>query len=372
MPDLWPFVPRIDVKDVLSFKTDIRRTRVGEVRDGMRDARRIISMEFFLDDSKNALAESIFRANVAGDLLVPLWPEMTKYTVAKPIGETVFAVDNPSDYLLGGYAAIAFASESIEAVQITDIGQHSITVASPSTFAVDAVIPVGAAYFVGGLGGSRIFTGMSARTAEFAFRNDLHIGETPFDQYLGADLVTDPSVIAAPVESNISMARVFVDNESGPVVIEPMRDIIDGTSKIVYIDHGMAAMIRRRMWLRYMRGRDKSFWIPTWGNDLTMTAPANNTQSYIDVSPLQGSHLAMVGRHIVIYDGAGFMPRKITASFVVGQSWRLGIDPLDRQVEADVGVMFLSRMRLDADKVEMATTGIYYMETTLPVVEVPE
>lgn len=372
MADIWPFVPRVVAGEVLSFLTDIHKTPTGEARTSLRPARRIIDMEFGLDDAQNALAESIFRVGAAGDWLVPVWPELTKWAIPAPVGAVTFVVDYPNDYAVGEPAFLALGDQQFQQVEVAALGSGSVTITAPSLIAASGIAPLRLAYITGDLGGARWFKGYAVRKMAIEFRSGNDVAETPYEQYLGADLMTDPSVIASPIDAKLTMARAFIDNGSGPVVVEPLRDIIDGMVKIVHKDFGPVAMVRRKRWFHYIRGRDLSFWLPTWGHDLTLSAAVASGQGFIDIEPLYGSPASLIGRHIIVDDGQGYLPRSIEAGVSVGGAWRLTVAALGRDVEPSARVMFLNRMRFDTDKIEMALTGVYYMETSLPAVEVPE
>ena len=359
-------------REVLSFLTDIRKTPTGEVRDSLRAARHIIDMEFGLDDAQNALAESMFRAGAAGDWLMPVWPELTQFPVPASVGTSVFRVNDPSEYVVGEFAFLVLGDQQFQQVEVAALGVDSVTITAPSLIAASSIAPLRLAYITGDLGGARWFKGLAVRKLEVEFRTGNDIAATPYDQYLGADLVTDPSVIASPLEAKLTLARVFIDNGFGPVVVEPMRDIIEAMTQIVHKDFGHAAMVRRKRWFRHLRGRDRSFWLPSWTHDLSLSAAVTSGQAYVDIKPLYGSPADLVGRHIIIDDGQGFLPRTIEAGVSSGGAWRLTIAALGRAVEPTARVMFLNRMRLDTDQIEMALTGIHYMETNVTAVEVNE
>lgn len=372
MADIFPFVPRVVAGEVMSFLTDIRKTPTGEARDSLRAGRRILRMDFSLDDSQNAMAESMFRLGAVNDWLVPVWPEITHYPVPRPVGTLEFTVEYPSDYVVGGMAILRLGEFIYEQAEVVTVGATSVTIKFASTIEADAIVPLKAAYITGDLSGARWFSGHAVRKLEFEFRDTDDVAETPFAQYFGADLMADPSVIASPIDVKLSRERAFIDNASGPVVAEVMRDLIDGMTQIVHKDFGRADMVRRKRWFRHIRGRDRSFWLPTWGQDFSLLAPVLAGQSYIDVAAQYGDPINLVGQHILVDDGAGYFPRLVLAAAVTGGGWRLSIAPLGRDVSADAVVMSLRRMRFDADLIEMTLTGAHYMETRVPAVEVLE
>lgn len=371
VPDLWPFEPRIVARETLSFQTDVRQTPEGEMRESLRAARRIVDMEFDFDDAQGALAETMFRKSAAGDWLVPVWPELTQFPAIVAAGATVFTVNEPSDYTVGGQAFLLRHDQGYEAIEVASVGATTVTLDAVSTIDADAIAPVRTGYITGDLGGARWFKGHAVRQLQIEYRDGDDMAATPYDQYLEADLVTDPSVVASPVEARLISARSFIDNGFGAVAVEPLRDITDGMMQIVHRDFGHSDMVQRKRWFHYLRGRDKSFWLPTWTHDLTLADTIAFNQGFIDIAPLYGAPADLVGRHIVIDDGQGFLPRLIEAGAVNGADWRLTIEATGRDID-EARVMFLNRMRLDTDRIEMVLTGPHYMETSVAAVEVPE
>lgn len=356
--------------EALSFLTDIRKTPQGEMRDGLRGARVSYDCQYQFDDAQNAAAESMLRDNPAGDWLLPIWPELTAQAVPVGPGATVFAVDDVAAYAVDGLAYLESSEGEFLAATVASIGAGSIAIAAPCPFAVAWVMPIGLAYMLGGLSARRFFRGFTVRGAKFELRDRDDLAATPFDQFLGFDVLTDASVISNPIEASIAPARAFIDNGLGRVEVEPLRDIIDATAQLVFKDFGAADMARRRAWFCHLRGRDRAFWLPTWADDFALAAPVAFNQAFIDVAPLAGDMAALVGRCILIADGGAYIPRLIEAAALAGGLWRLTIEPTGRDISA-AQIMFLDLVRLDADTIELARVTFHYMETSVTVAGLP-
>ena len=85
-------------------------------------------------------------------------------------------------------------------------------------------------------------------------------------------MLTDPAVLRQPLAESIAQSVEYIDNGFGPIVIEPVLTHVQRRSTITLIDRGARRWSRRR-WLYSLRGRQRAFWLPTWGRELALQAP---------------------------------------------------------------------------------------------------
>jgi hypothetical protein len=120
-----------------------------------------------------------------------------------------------------------------------------------------------------------------------------------------------------------------------------------------------------------VRGRQASFWLPTWGRELQLQAAMTPGSAQIRVAPV-AELTAYVGRKILLEMPGGPRFRTITAAVADGANHRLTISSnLGEPVPVGTKVHFLTLVRSDADRVEIEH-GAVFSEVTLPVLEVTE
>jgi len=161
----------------------------------------------------------------------------------------------------------------------------------------------------------------------------------------------------------------YVDNSFGPVVVEPMRDVFERNETITLKAQGQTARQLLRRWLWSLRGRQASFWLPTWGYELQLRAAMTSGSVLMRVAPV-APIAAYVGRPIMLEMPGALRFRTINAAIEDGPDHRLTLSSnLGEPVPLTTKVHFLTAMRADADRVEIQH-GAVTSEVTLPVIEV--
>jgi len=192
---------------------------------------------------------------------------------------------------------------------------------------------------------------------------------TGLPTYLGRDVLIDPTVMRQPLRDTIGQTVEMVDNGFGPVVIEPTRAYLQRRSTITFSDYAASTRWSRRRWLHGLRGRQRSFWLPTWGRELVLSAAIEAGDDFLIVAP--GLDLATwINRHIMFDLPTGGIFRQITAASFDALGHRLTIAPPGVDVPTATPVHILTKMRLDADRIELehsaTRTGM-----SATVIEVP-
>jgi len=187
--------------------------------------------------------------------------------------------------------------------------------------------------------------------------------------YLGRDVLVDPTVLQQPLRDTIGQTVEMVDNGFGPVAIEPKRAYLQLRSTISFSDYGAAHRWSRRRWLHGLRGRQRSFWLPTWGRELLLQADVETGDDFLIVAA--GPDLSTwISRHIMFDLPTGGVFRQITAASFDALGHRLTIAPLDVDVPSGTPVHVLTKMRLDTDRIELEHSATR-TDVSATVIEVP-
>jgi hypothetical protein len=381
-PPLWPFPAANSVSEVLEWRTDVLQARAGEQRIALRSLpREIVTFQHRCDALAMARAAELARAGFAGNWLVPLWHMAQQPMVDLVQGDLEIVLDTSvADFRAEGFAAIALDGGDAALVEISAIQQDRLILAEPLILAVPAttiaahritVAPVRAGVLASGVEIARRRQNDGTVSATFLLRDAADLTLPVLPSYLGSPVQTDPSLTRAPITTNLRRAVEYVDNGFGPVVIEPLRDVFERGETITLKAQGPAERCALRRWLWSLRGRQASFWLPTWGRELQLQAAMTSGSAQIRVAPV-AALAAYVGRKILLEMPGGPRFRTITAAVAEGANHRLTISSnLGEPVPVAARVHFLTLVRSDADRVEIQH-GVVASEVTLPVVEIPQ
>jgi len=383
MPELplWPFPAAQEIMEVLEWRTDVLTSRAGEQRIALRARpREIVTFRHRLDALGMARAAELARAGFAGDWHVPLW-HMALQPVADLVqGATEILLDTGlSDFRSGELAAITVDGREAAAIPIASVQADRLILAEPLVLQLPSpvvaaprimVAPIRAGVLTSAVETTRRREGDGTVNASFLLREAADITALVLPTYLGRPVQTDPSLVRRPLSASLRRAVEYVDNGFGPVVAEPVRDIFERGETITLKAQGPFARHSLRRWLWSLRGRQASFWLPTWGRELQLRAAMTSGSTLMRVAPV-ASLQAYVGRAILLEMPTALRFRTITTAIAEGADHRLTLSSnLGEPVSLATRTHFLTSMRADADRVEIQH-GAVASEVTLPVVEVP-
>lgn len=189
-------------------------------------------------------------------------------------------------------------------------------------------------------------------------------------RYRGRDVLMDPSILRQPLAETLSQSFDGVDSGLGPVIFEPLRDLVEHGSVLTLKDFGPEDSWSRRRWLYHLRGRARAFWLPSWGRELVLQQEALAGDDLLIVAPrLEPSD--WIGRHVLLDLPGQPVFRVITSASLDPLGLRLGIDPLDRDVPIATPGHLMTLVRLDTDRIEIEHRPAG-TELSFPVLETPD
>src|SRR5690606_36251837 len=133
----------------------------------------------------------------------------------------------------------------------------------------------------------------------FLLRDAPELTAPALPTYLGRPVQTDPGLIRSPITASLRRAVEYVDTGFGPAVVEPLRDLFERGEAITLKAQGAAERWALRRWLWSLRGRQASFWLPSWGRELQLRAAMTAGSTLMRVVPV-AELAAYVGRAILM------------------------------------------------------------------------
>jgi len=381
-PPLWPFPATQEITEVLEWRTDVLQSRAGEQRIALRShPREILTLQHRCDALGMARAEELVRAGLAGEWLVPLWHMAVQPTADIAQGAIEIPVDTTvADFRVGDAVAIAVDGREASLVEIVSVGADRLNLAEPLGALLPAanlapqrisIAPVRAASLSATVEIVRRRQNDGMVRATFVLSDAPNFTTPAMPSYLGRPVQTDPSLTRSPITVSLRRSVEYVDNGFGPVVLEPLRDQFERGETITLKAQGATKRWALRRWLWSLRGRQTSFWLPTWGRELQLRAAMTSGSTLMRAAPI-ADIAGYAGRAILLEMPSGLRFRTITAAVTEGADHRLTLSSnLGDPVAINTRVHFLTLVRSDADRIEIRH-GAVASEVTLPVVEVSE
>lgn len=380
MSELWPFPATAEIIEVLEWRTDVLQARAGEQRIALRShPREILTLRHRVDALGLARAAELARAGFAGDWQVPLWHMAVQpdQDLAQSAPEIMLDT-SVSDFRAGGLAALAIDGGEARVFQIAAVLADRLILADPQALPLPAATIAGHRITVAPARPGRMTSPVEIErrrqsdgsvTASLLLQDAPDLAAPSLPTYLGRPVQTDPSLIRRPLGSRLRRAVAYIDSGYGPVVVEPLRDGLERSETLTLKAQGATARWALRRWLWSLRGRQVSFWLPTWGHELHLQSAMTSGSTLMRVAPV-APLTANPGRSVLIEMPSALRFRTITAAAEDGANHRLTLSSsLGEPVSLGTKSHFLTVVRADADRVEIQH-GPAASEVTLPVIEV--
>ncbi|MFN8828879.1 MAG: hypothetical protein ACK5W0_03325 [Labrys sp. (in: a-proteobacteria)] len=383
MPEpLWPFPAAQEITEVLEWRTDVLQSQAGEQRIALRSRpREIVTFQHRCDALGMARAAELVRAGFVGEWRVPLWHTAVQPTADVAQGATEIAVDTTTvDFRVEDAVAIAVDGREASLAEIANVEGDRLILAESLATQLPAASVAAARITVApvrsGIPSAPVEIARRRQndgmvTATFLLRDAPDLTAPALPTYLGRSVQTDPSLTRSPITASLRRTVEYVDNGFGPVVVEPLRDLFERGEAITLKAQGAAERWALRRWLWSLRGRQTSFWLPTWGRELQLRAAMTSGSTLMRVAPV-AELAAYVGRAILLEMPSGLRFRTINAAVADGADHRLTLSSsFGEPVPIGTRAHFLTLVRSDADRIEIRH-GAVASEVTLPVVKVME
>ena len=376
---LWPFIPN-ELEESLQFRTDVRMSRDGELRDSLKDATQVLTLKYTAEDALAARLEGLFRSNISGEWYVPLWQDMTVSSSAISAGSSSLAVEEPADFRSGGKAAIINTDQSWEVVDVESVSSGVLELAGSDVVAANypagsAIVPVVTCLCPQGLQRAIRFA-VTGFTVSFVSVEPVNLEADDLPNFDGYDVLDEPPVVFSDLGGSLSQMMDFIDNGFGAFKLETEETYSRWRGTVGFGDYDRGVRWSRRQFLHRMRGKDRPFLLPTWKNDLAIVSNALAGSAILTVQRLTDTASDLVGRYIQIDTGSGFLYRKINSASVGASSIALTLNTSHGQpLFTDMVGSFMHLVRFDQDSFDIVHTRSsdgFFSNFQASVVEVPE
>lgn len=376
---VWPFTPQSDLLESVEFKTDILTTKAAEQRIALRTQPRVgYQGTFFLDETNFSFVKAVMSQWGHRKFAFPLWPEAT-FVGALSFGTSSISVDTTrTSYVAGAPVVIYQTSALYEAAEVSSLTASSLELKHPlvNGYTGAYVLPAAFAVADGGVSVERGASQQLVGRALFLSTSTVDLSaDTGKSQLRGADLYLDRNMVVSSVAETLYTDVEVLDNSFGVRVLMPQRDFSEHKQVLSFDCQTRDQLWEAKQWLYSLKGRQKSFFLPSWNRDLIPVSDLTGADTTLLVHSIN-YHLYYAEKDIIFFlsDGtylvkqatagsdAGGGLESITLDSSIGQE--IPLSDLDR-------ICFLSHVRLDSDRFEVHYTGSG-ATIVVPVKEVPE
>lgn len=386
--------PNIPYIETLEWGTDVIAHADGtEMRASYRkNPRQIFDWDCFIEEGRErGRVESLlfdWSTRVFG---VPVWHELTKLTAAASSGATTITVEstNYADYRVGGLVVVYQDSLNFDVHTISAFTATTITIESPlgASYAVNTfVAPVRTAVLDRVPNYNRYIVGGSNVQLRFRVTDndpDSSIADTSaFSSYNSKVLLDDCNGVSGTMQETNPRDVVVIGNTAGRTSQSSAWDNAKRTSQKTFLAFGKQAVWEHRQLLHALRGRQISFYIPTFSNDLIVDDALTSGANTMIVQNIGYSKFIQERQHrdvirITFNNGDPALIRTITASSEIDsdqETLTLGDTWPDNYATSDVErVEFIEKSRFNSDTVRLDhELGERLVRITVPVQTVLE
>lgn len=383
MPNLWPFVPLMNMSETLDQFSNVFITRTTEQRLSLRyQPRQTFTYVHHFDNYKFARAKVFADENADLSVYVPVWFEAVRLGGVAATDTELFFDTTYGDWRVGSDLVIWQGYDEYSIVEISEITPTSITLAGAvaHNFSQPYVIPLRECLAKQGYQFAR--TALMARvTVVFSVKDNVQLiaddaATLPgYAMYQSLVVLPAPPHEAAQISESIMMPTVYFDNGFGPQVGEATRILNDFGQMLSFFDNVGLELWNRRRFLHWIRGKQIPFWYPTYNDDLHLVSAITAGATSILVRSITDTPAHYVGKHIMILrkDGVSFL-RQVTGASAEANGDRLTITALGASVSlTEINLIcFLNKVRSNTDSFTFSMTAPNMVSMTMPVLAVPE
>lgn len=383
---LWFFQPEEPVTEFMGFKTGILTARTGkEKRDAKRKRpRQAFDLDYKLDDRERRQALLRMMDWQGRSFGLPLWQESVALTADASATDTVSVHTTLySDFRVGGLAVVFGDSDTFDVLEILALTDQTIQFTSnlQNSYVEGApVMPVRIAEMNPTNAGDRELVNVESFGIFWEIQdNDVSLESVAaFSSFLGKVLFDDGNFARGSSPEEFAFRVYEVDNETGLTERDRIWEQNKRRGKKTFV-----GLTRQRSWeirqvLHALRGRQKSFYILTFADDLLVTDTLAATSNKMDIEHIGYNRFAQERtpkKHfrITFTDGSSLDREVISSEVIDAATERLSLNevwPSTRPASEVSRVEFLDLMRFDSDdfRIDHDRNGVIRVEAPVAAI----
>lgn len=377
---VWPFVPQTKFRETLEWMTDVMQAYSAEQRLALREApRQVLQYDFQLDPQQFSRAKALSTAWAHRVYGAPVWAEATRLgALASGITLVVFNTAD-ADYRNDDLILLWDDDENFVAAETTTVTPTGIELKQPLTrsFSNAYVMPLRFGRTLSGSEFSRDAHDVTKAKLSFQVTNNVDLGAaSTFPQYRGKDVLTDRSVVLGDLSERIVRPVDVFDNGSGPMTTDQLRGYPDRTETVTFDPLNRHDAWTMRKWLHARRGRQRTFWVPSWNEDIVLVADVLASDLTIEVRNIGYSlYYGVTDVMVDLVNGTRIFKRILSGNVNAGGNEVLDLESsfgINIARTDVVRISLMKHVRFDSDRLELGHSYGGRVSVSVPVIEVPE
>lgn len=363
------------LSETWTFGTSVREGRVGEFRDalGLRETHQL---DWAIEAPERLRMELAFRRGLAagGEFYVPVWPAASWMADPVTAGQFELEVEGASEYRVGDLVALISSDMDFELQVLVGIDGSVLEFgASPGLGARPGpflVAPVATCLCPDGLTFGINFAVQTAR-AEFIRIDPGVEGFNPFGTFEGVPVLEQAPALGGSLVGGVARQVDLLESGLGAIAGEETQ-LYSRSRQTMALLNARADRYVPRGWVRFLRGRDRSFWMPSFLPEIPVVqsigAVSFDTTNFAGIEDL-------AGKVILIRDGLLSVVRRISGTTMAGSLRRISYPSVGQALTPAAQVSLVQRVRVDTDEVQWQHEfigGGLLSRADLPVREVVE
>lgn len=279
---LIPMEYEAPVNETLAFLTDIMTAVDGkEQRLALRkNPRQLFEVLYKLDGNDRQRMQNFLMDWTDNLFGFPLQHERVFLSAATNIGATSFSTSGAADvdFRVGGLAVLFTDANTFDVITIATVSDTTITSTDPvlNAYAANTVIwPVRTAIIRGAVAGSRHQNDLQEFRVTFEVIDNntgtLTGDVSAYSTYNSRTLFDGCNVVSGPTPEEYGRRVHRIDNSTGKVHVSSTWDRNKRRAQKGFVLHNRAEILAFRKTMIGLAGRQKSFYLPTFIDDLTPT-----------------------------------------------------------------------------------------------------
>lgn len=374
---LLPFVPETPVEETLEFLTDILTRKDGsEQRINLRkNPRQGFNLVYLREEGTELSRFDIllfgWQSRAFG---LPTWTEAADLSAPASSGSFTVNVESTEglDLRVGELATVWEDESTFDALAVASFTATSVTfdTALSRSYSRNAILmPVRTAVVRSNPQGTRYAVNLATRRLSLeVLANEVGDAYASAGTFLvddassvidGEVLVDLPNVIRGQLTEGHVRDIQFFDNETGAVSFATTVPFNLRTSPLTILTQNRAELLRFRKLLHFLKGRQKSFFVPTDFRDVIVSQTVVNGSGTVTIENVGYSRYAQQqGRYLVVRveltDGTTYDAEVTNSAELSAAEEQLTLSRLaPREIAPSEfrRISFLERVRIDSDRI---------------------
>jgi hypothetical protein len=377
------------MRETMAFLTDVIPGLSGtEQRLALRkQPRQLYEVLYKLTGNDRQRMQALLMDWTANLFGFPVQNELIYTTAAVSIGATSYPVSGADDvdFRVGGLAVIITDANTFDVITIASKTDTNITASDPSLNAYAAgskIMPLRTAHIL-----RQVSAAMSQKNLEtFKIIFEVTDNDTgavtgstgTYSTFNGKVLFDDCNVMDGEMAEQYKRRIYRIDNKTGAVNVGSTWDRGKRSHQKGFVLRSRAEILEFRKLMHSLRGRQISFYIPTFNDDLTVKASLGVGTSTMDIERIEYERLIQsrepkITFKITFTDGTSLIREVQSATGVDSSTERLTLDttwPSTRAASEVSRVQFYELVRFDSDNVVIEYPRIGLATCQMPVLQV--